>query len=195
MSRITSTILALGLLAASSVYAQDADTTAVAADSSTIARSYWTLGGLYYASNNDYDLMVIGGQAWPLGANGGWTVRAGIGTGVTFYGLNDTGFILGPQLALERVLTGDRIEISRGQPLELYALIGGAAYSGWNLEESTGGRTWVPAVSGGVGLRFRAKAASDPMVTLELYYEERFADFDPRLFIRFDYMHPRGRAN
>ncbi len=195
MSRLTSIILALGLLAASTVHAQVTDTaTAVADSTSTFARSYWTFGGLYYADNTDYELMVAGGQAWPLGKNGGWTIRAGLGTGFTFYGINDTGFVLGPQFALERVLTGDRIEISRGQPLELYALVGGAAYSGWNLKETADGRAWVPAATAGVGLRFRAKASSDPMVTLELYYEERLADFEPRLFIRFDYMHPRGRG-
>lgn len=193
MSRITTAILALGLLAAPPLRAQVADT-AAAADSSAFAGSYWSIGGLYYANDNRYDLMLVGGQAWPFGDTGGWTLRAGLGTAVVFYGYNDTGFMVGPQLALERVLTGDRLELGPGQPLELYAAVGGAAYAGWNLEESTRPREWVPAASAGVGLRFRGKAASEPIVTLELYYEERFSDFNPRLFLRVDYMHPRGQA-
>lgn len=193
MSRVTTAILVLGLLSAPCAFAQATDTTAT--DSSAFARSYWSLGGLYHANHNDYDLVLVGGQAWPLGGNGGWTVRAGLAAGVSFYGYNDTGLILGPQLALERVLTGDRLELGPGQPLELYALVGGAAYSGWNLPESVDRRAWVPSASAGLGLRFRSKTASDPIVTLELYYEERFSGFDPRLFIRFDYMHPRGRRS
>ncbi|HEX7118049.1 MAG TPA: hypothetical protein VF212_04640 [Longimicrobiales bacterium] len=199
MRRLTSTLLALALLAAESpadaqVTDSTAATDATAVDSTGFAGSYWTLGGLYYANNNDYDLMLFGGQAWPLGAGGGWTLRAGLGTGVSFYGLSDTGAMAGAQLGLERVLTGDRLELRSGQPLELYALLGGAAYAGWNLTPAQEGTALVPAASAGLGLRFRGTAASDPMLTLELYYEERFSDFDPRLFIRFDYMHPRGAS-
>ncbi len=191
MRRLTSTLVTLGLFTAtSSVNAQQSDTTE-AVDLPAFAGSYWTFGGLYRADNRDYDLMVFGGQAWPFGG-GGWTLRAGVGTGVTFYGFNDTGALAGGQFGLERMLTGDRLELRSGQPLELYALLGGATYAGWNLTESQDGTVLIPVASAGLGLRFRGAAAKDPMVTLELYYEERFSDFEPRLFIRFDYLHPRG---
>ena len=64
MSRITTAVLALGLLAAPPLRAQVADT-AAAADSTAFAGSYWAISGLYYANNNNYDLMLVGGQAWP----------------------------------------------------------------------------------------------------------------------------------
>ncbi|HEX6938748.1 MAG TPA: hypothetical protein VF158_05005 [Longimicrobiales bacterium] len=189
--RRSSILLALGLpLAAAPARAQTPDT-AAAVDTATFAGSYWTFGGSYHSDNRDYDLMAFGGQAWPFGG-GGWTLRAGLGAGVSFYGFNDTGALVGGQVALERVLSGDRLELRRGQPLELYALVGGAAYTGWNLEGDPDGRPLIPVASAGLGLRFRGTAAHDPMLTLELYYEERFSDFEPRLFIRFDYMHPRG---
>lgn len=192
MLRTYPCLLALILSAGGSLRAQEADT---ANDASTpeFAASYWTFGGMYRAADrNEYDIMLFAGQSWPLNDGGGWTLRGGLGAGVVFWALNDTGLLGGLQLALERTLTGDRIQLNDGRPLEIYAVAGGSGYAGWKLPEAPQATKLVPAVSAGLGVRVRGDEAHEPMVRLELYYEERFADFEPRLFIRLDYLSPRG---
>ncbi len=196
MRRLIAIGIALGsLVAGSPAAAQNADaepTVNPHYDSSTVAGSYWTFGGLYYANDNNYDLLAFAGQSWPFGNHGRWTLRAGLGAGVSFWGYNDAGLMGGVQAGLERVLTGDMIQLRDGQPLEIYALLGGSAYAGRNLVEKPGETALVPAASAGLGVRWRGGKPSDPMVRLELYHEERFSDFGSRLFIRFDYLTPRG---
>ena len=198
--------LVLGLLAATSPVAarqqsptqqsqQPTDSSATLEldeNARSVAGSYWTFGGLYYAENNNYDLMAFVGQSWPLGRNGGWTMRAGLGAGISFYGYNDAGALSGLQVGLERVLTGDIIQLRNGEPLEIYAVVGGGAYAGWKLQENPEGTQLVPVASAGIGVRWRGGAPHDPMVRLELYREERFSGFDERLYLRFDYLRPRG---
>lgn len=180
------------LLAARPAASQDPDSAAnrLATSATTFANSYRTynfwLG--HGGEVGEQDLFFTAGRAYLWGARGGWTLRGGLGAGVSFWGtVRDIGALLGGRLGLVRTWTGDYLDI--GAPTELYAVVDGGAYVAWNMEETPSERSLIPIASVGAGLRFRGERE---LATLELLWEERIGAWAPRLVWRLGIHMPRG---
>lgn len=176
--------LGSGLLATRPAVGQDPDS------AGALAASYRTYN-LFLGQtgdNGEQDLLFTAGQAYLWGARGSWTLRGGLGGGVSLWGsTRDAGFLLGGRIGLMRTWAGEYLEL--GGPTELYVVADGGTYLAWNMEETPGERSLIPIASAGLGLRFRGERR---VATFEILWEERIGAWARRLVWRLGIHVPQG---
>lgn len=151
-----------------------------------LASSYRTFSILVRPETNENDLLFSAGHLVVRSSAGGWMVRVdGIG-GPTFYTSTPRtfGWMVGSQLGVARVWTGEYLEFGDAA-VELFVTAGGGAYYAWRLAETPGERGIVPVVTAGAGLRFREPTPGAQLVMLELLREERIGVWGSRVYLRF----------